>query len=129
MIGCDGEDSMILDWKNNPDHAGQYDILDAATFQPLPMEPPWRDVFYADDSRAILRLCKRDENGAFYFVNKEGLPIRRDSWRREKLNNYELPNAYVIRADGARQEVAENDMELAWEEVRRGILIVRKPDS
>lgn len=103
---------MILDWKNNPDHAAQYDILDAATFQPLPMEPPWRDVFYADDSRGVLRFLKLDAQGNPYLIHRDdpGRPV--EPWSR---------------ARAARGDKGDPDLILAWQEVRRGILIVRKP--
>jgi hypothetical protein len=103
---------MILDWKNSPDHAKQYDILDAATFQPLPMEPPWRDVFYADDSRGLLRFYKLDAEGAFYFVNpaEPDRPVFMRMQRRDSQGQW-----------------VDLEYETAWGEVRRGILIVRKP--
>ena len=50
---------MIIDYKEDPEHAWEHEILDAETGEPLPMEYPWNKVFYADDEAGILRhyLC------------------------------------------------------------------------
>jgi hypothetical protein len=90
---------MILDWREDAKHANLYEILDADTYQPLPMEPPWSDVFYADDSRGLLRVLKRNETGSLFFV--------------------EIPG-------GAKERDLGEGLEVAWEEIRRRIRIVRK---
>lgn len=109
---------MILDWKADNAHAQQYEILDADTFQPLPMEPPWDSVFYADDSRALLRYHKRDANGRAYLVYAgTDTPVAGDDlWARHEVVNGEIRDVTP-------------DVEAAWAEVHRRIRIVRKADA
>lgn len=58
---------MILDWRKDPEHAKLHEILDAETGEPLPMTSPWSDIFYADDSRGLLKVVKLNESGHVYF--------------------------------------------------------------
>lgn len=69
---------MILDYRNR-DHTNPWDweILNAETEEPLPMEPPWGDIFYADDSTGLLRVNTRDKEGRKTSAWKElHRPIR-----------------------------------------------------
>jgi hypothetical protein len=105
--------TMIIDYHADPDHADQHDILDADTFQPLPMEPPWSDIFYADDARGILRYHLRDDQGQFFisYADAPGTRVPDDKlWRRFENGVDVTP------------EVCS-----AWREVRRRFRIARKP--
>jgi hypothetical protein len=100
---------MTLDWQADQEHAEQYDILDAATFQSLPEDMP---IFYADDSRGVLRVLKPDAEGNWYVAYEDDhvTPVPdSDRWRRWE-NGRETTRATCV----------------AWEEIRKPIRIVRK---
>jgi hypothetical protein len=117
---------MILDYRADPDHASQYDVLDAATFQPHPNG----DIFYADDSRALIRYYKRDDTGNLYWASKGGVPIRCDSpfqsWQIVDGKSVSLPNEHIVLDDGTKVYLDQSEIEVAWEEARCPIRIARK---
>lgn len=103
---------MILHWttEGGVEEARDYEILDAATGEPLPTDLP---IFYADDERGILRYYRLDEAGELYWVYATDPGVRVPEgamWRR---------------SDDSGQDVSPRVI-LAWEEVRRPIRITRK---
>lgn len=71
---------MIVDYKNNPDHALMYDIVDAETLQDIDRSP----IFYADDSIGVIRYYLVNR-GVIQFADPKSptIPLAPiDLWRR-----------------------------------------------
>lgn len=118
---------MIIDYKNDYDNARLYDIIEIATGK----SHPNMDIFYADDETGVVRFYKRDEQAEFYFVDKDGLKVHKDSpfqlYKREGDERAKLPNRHVILPDGTKRYIDDSELETAWEETIESIRIVRKP--
>lgn len=118
---------MILDWRKDSKTARLYDVLDAVTGE----SHPCMEMIYADDEAGVYRCLKLDEKGSVIRVSNDGLPIQRESphrrWKRIDNEMVPLPNAYVMQPDGVKRYLNEEDIVLAWEEIRQPIRIVRKP--
>jgi len=52
---------MIIDFKNDWDHARRHDVIDPLTGEEL-TEP----IFYADDEAGVIRFYLKDGRGAYY---------------------------------------------------------------
>ncbi len=104
---------MIIDWQDDPGFANLHEILDATTWQPLPMDEVHSCIFYADDQKGILRVGIVDAKGtlAMAFENDPQTPIPTGRlWQRySKEGNALLPEVVP-----------------AWREIKRPIRIVKK---
>jgi hypothetical protein len=92
---------MVLDYEADAEFAGRHSVFDAVSGECLDKTSPW---FYADDESGILRRRLRDENGKRYV------------WDRRTRQRLHPPIVGV----------PSEDIEVAWEEVRRAIVIKPK---
>ena len=107
---------MIIQWNTDEtfDEANRHEIIDLETGLPLPMEPPWNDVFYADDEAGVVRLFIRGDQGDVLvaFESDPQTPV---------LGNLG-PAKYDV--DGK----ILNPICTAWREEKKAIKIVRKSE-
>ncbi len=90
---------MIIDYQTNGSHAGKFAIYDRDTGEMI--ESPENRYFYADDEAGILRRYLRDDKGMKF------------TWdRRTKERIY-----------GLNHDIPSDEIEVAWEEIRRSFVI------
>ena len=106
---------MILDFSSDK-NAFDFEIVDAESGLPLPMDSPYCDLWYADDEAGIIRYYAKGKDGVIplAWASDPSTPIPEDeTWRRK-----------IKEGDKIIDVTPETCP--CWKEEKRAIRIVRK---
>ena len=103
---------MILDYEKMGREADAFEVIDLLTGNPLPMDVPYCDLFYADDGAGIIRMYQRDSIGNFLLASEDNptVPLADQEPIAMKDRVGKILNPVVV----------------AWKEEKRAIKIIAK---
>lgn len=106
---------MILDFSTQDlVVANGFEIMDLDSGQPLPMVPPYDDLWYADDEQGVIRYYIRSYDGKLMIAREESPDV--PLMDQDQIAKYDLEGNPIESAC------------VAWKEEKRRIKIVPKSE-